>query len=151
MNANRKLESQTTAAPSSAGQHPVSIVTDTSTAPQKQLLEVQQLKTKAEVQLALACQAGEHMSRRAASIEPEDGECTPSPSAMQQAKTAAKHSHQLSAPVEQALPPPPPAALRPAGRSQTKDAYGRSTTGGPSVYSAQQFSEHALPPPPPMP
>jgi len=32
---------------------PVSIVTDTSTAPQKQLLEVQQLKTKAEVQLAL--------------------------------------------------------------------------------------------------
>ena len=60
------------------------------------------------------------MSRRAASIEPEDGECTPSPSAMQQAKTAAKHSHQLSAPVEQALPPPPPAILRPAGRSQTK-------------------------------
>ncbi len=60
------------------------------------------------------------MSRRAASIEPEDGECTPSPSALQQAKTAAKHSHQLSAPVEQALPPPPPATLRPAGRSQTK-------------------------------
>ena len=60
------------------------------------------------------------MSRRAASIEPEDGECTPSPSALQQAKTVAKHSHQLSAPVEQALPPPPPATLRPAGRSQTK-------------------------------
>ncbi len=33
-----------------------------------------------------ACQAGEDMSRRAASIEPEDGECTPSPSAVQQAK-----------------------------------------------------------------
>lgn len=32
---------------------PVSIVTDISAAPQKQLLEVQQLKTKAEVQLAL--------------------------------------------------------------------------------------------------
>ena len=60
------------------------------------------------------------MSRRAASIEPEDGECTPSPSAMQQAKTAAKHGHQLSAPVEQALPPPPPASFRPAGHSQTK-------------------------------
>ncbi len=60
------------------------------------------------------------MSRRAASIEPEDGECTPSPSAMQQAKTAAKHSHQLSAPVVQALPPPPPASLRPAGRGQIK-------------------------------
>ncbi len=60
------------------------------------------------------------MSRRAASIEPEDGECTPSPSAMQQAKTTAKHGNQLSAPAEQALPPPPPANLRPAGRSQTK-------------------------------
>ena len=55
------------------------------------------------------------MSRRAASIEPEDGECTPSPSAMQQAEITAKHSHQLSAPVVQALPPPPSTSLRSAG------------------------------------
>ncbi|KAL0054473.1 hypothetical protein WJX82_009341 [Trebouxia sp. C0006] len=54
-----------------------------------------------------AHQTGEHLSRSAASIEPEDGECTPSPSALQQAKTAAKRSHQLSAPIVQALPPPP--------------------------------------------
>ncbi|KAL0022031.1 hypothetical protein WJX77_007887 [Trebouxia sp. C0004] len=130
---------------------PVAIVSNISAAPQKQLLEVQQFKSKAEVQLALACQAGEHMSRRAASIEPEDGECTPSPSAMQQAKTAAKHGHQLSVPVEQALPPPPPANLRPAGRTQTKDSYGRSTTGGQSAHSVQHFTDHALPPPPPLP
>ncbi|KAL0024777.1 hypothetical protein WJX79_006104 [Trebouxia sp. C0005] len=129
---------------------PVSVVSDIFAAPQKQLLKVQQFKTQAKIQLALACQASEHMSRRAASIEPEDGECTPSPSAMQQAKTAAKHGHQLSAPVEQALLPPPPANLRFAGRSQTKDAYVRSTTGGQSAHSVQHFTDHALPPPPPM-
>ncbi|DBA98205.1 TPA: hypothetical protein ACH3X1_001133 [Trebouxia sp. C0004] len=81
---------------------PVSVESDTSAAPQQQLLQVRQLRSKAEVQLALAHQVGEHMSSRAASIEPADGECTPSPGAMQQAKTAAKHSHQLSAPVVQA-------------------------------------------------
>ncbi|DBB13230.1 TPA: hypothetical protein ACH3X3_004976 [Trebouxia sp. C0006] len=89
------------------GADPMSVASDASAAPQRQLLQVQQLRSKAEVQLASAHQTGEHLSRSAASIEPEDGECTPSPSALQQAKTAAKRSHQLSAPIVQALPPPP--------------------------------------------
>lgn len=57
-----------------------------------------------------AIQAGEHMSRRAASIEPEDGECTPSPNAVQQPQNAARHHAMAPPPVMQALPPPPPAA-----------------------------------------
>lgn len=72
--------------------------------------------------LVQASQAGEHMSRRAASIEPEDGECTPSPSAVQQAQNAARH-HAVAhpPPVMQALPPPPPAAtIRPDVRYQVK-------------------------------
>lgn len=61
------------------------------------------------------------MSRRAASIEPEDGECTPSPSAVQQAQNAAKYHATAPPPVMQALPPPPPAApARSDGRYQVK-------------------------------
>ena len=55
-----------------------------------------------------ASQATEHMSRRAASIEPEDGECTPSPSAVQQAPHAARHHAMPPPSVMQTLPPPPP-------------------------------------------
>ena len=50
------------------------------------------------------------MSRRAASIEPEDGECTPSPSAVQQAHNVARHHAMAPPSVMQTLPPPPPAA-----------------------------------------
>lgn len=68
-----------------------------------------------------ASQAGEHMSRRAASIEPEDGECTPSPNAVQQAQNAARQHAMAPPPVMQALPPPPPAAItRPDNRHQVK-------------------------------
>ena len=68
-----------------------------------------------------ASQAGEHMSRRAASIEPEDGECTPSPSAVQQAQNAARHQAVAPPPVMQALPPPPPAApIRSDSKYQAK-------------------------------
>ncbi|KAL0023949.1 hypothetical protein WJX77_002907 [Trebouxia sp. C0004] len=84
---------------------PVSVESDTSAAPQQQLLQVRQLRSKAEVQLALAHQVGEHMSSRAASIEPADGECTPSPG----------------------LAPSPPTILPPAGRGQIKGAYEPST------------------------
>lgn len=52
--------------------------------------------------------AGEHMSRRAASIEPEDGECTPSPNAVLEAQDAVRHHAIAHPPAMQALPPPPP-------------------------------------------
>lgn len=58
--------------------------------------------------LVQASLAGEHMSRRAASIEPEDGECTPSPSAVEELQNAARQQVGAHPPVMQALPPPPP-------------------------------------------
>lgn len=58
------------------------------------------------------------MSRRAASIEPEDGECTPSPVAVEQSSEAHRHAQlgqvptQPMEPASQAdsLPPPPAVA-----------------------------------------
>ncbi|KAL3144941.1 hypothetical protein ABBQ32_003447 [Trebouxia sp. C0010 RCD-2024] len=77
-------------------------------APLEKLSRIQEKKAAAEDQLAKASLAGEHMSRRAASIEPEDGECTPSPSAVEELQNAARQQVGAHPPVMQALPPPPP-------------------------------------------
>ena len=70
------------------------------------------------------------MSRRAASIEPEDGECTPSPVAAEHSSEAHRHAQLGQVPTQpmevefqtDTLPPPPavPIAKPPAGVSTQK-------------------------------